>query len=156
MDTLRTVQSVQSKLGSSNVRIAAAAGAILGAMEVCGDVVCRSDGNERGLVAPCPSVIPGSPLGVVASIVGFRMRDVPVVAFEGALQAVINNDADHVLQAKMQESSALVANARNFQEVVGTDGSTYYVNTATQETIVEKPRPGGNHGGDGRCRGAAA
>ena len=67
------------------------------------------------------------------------MRDVPIVACEGTLQAVINNDADHVLQAKMQESSALVANARNFQEVVGTDGSTYYVNTATQETIVEKP-----------------
>ena len=40
MDTLRTVQSVQSKLGSSNVRIAAAAGAILGAMEVCVGMLC--------------------------------------------------------------------------------------------------------------------
>jgi hypothetical protein len=44
-----------------------------------------------------------------------------------------------VLKDKLAESNVLVEEAKHIQAVVSDDGSTYYFNTATQETSWEKP-----------------
>ena len=55
------------------------------------------------------------------------------------LQAVLSTDSEHILAEKLAESTSQVAQAMTIQVLQADDGSKYYFNTATQETMWEKP-----------------